>query len=445
MRKILGPVLAALLTWSAMTAQTPSSVAGERTTGSGAGARAQPAPTPGTHPPVQGPPGWQPGDFQRARLWVPGSWVVQPSGYPTRCGKGGGELLLGTGPLLSPSKGCGTTLVRVEMATEPPSRAVSRWIDGYQARTTARPGSDVGRWWVPALGVSFNFPSEAPVAVLGTLGPSPQGVVTEAGPATPVPEGWHAVQFAGAHLDTPGSWPTASADLTTPCGEPFWRKAAVYVGPNQGSLTVSCPLAFGPPPAKAGIWLQAGSSDGWPTVALRLPSGVGALEARDDNGPLLRLWFHGLFIQLGIGSNPFVERAILGSLRYDPGAPDTAVRYACPTRARHAMPHPVRLARHMHVLPFDGDGFYLGPPRSGQQARTSAAAAWRRSGLPAVGVTYRIYLARLTDDQAGGQHGTLVWAIYGVPHLTGLGPCTSYSLWLVDAGTGKVIEGASGY
>jgi hypothetical protein len=156
------------------------------------------------------------------------------------------------------------------------------------------------------------------------------------------------------------------------------------------------------------------------------------------------LWFHGLFIQLGIGKNPFALRAVLDSLRYDAGAPDTAVRYACPTWAQHAMPHPMRLARHMDVLPFDGDGFNLDPPHTGQQALTSAASAWRRSGPPAVGVNYRIYLARLTDDQAGGQHGTLVWAVYGVPHLTGLGPCTGYSLWLVDSRTGKVIEGAVG-
>ena len=435
------PLAVAATALALVTGPCSTSGAAVAPTGKGTAAAAHLFPTPAPHPAVPGPRGWQAGDFGRARLWVPPSWTVWPASSGLRCRPGGGALLLGAGPFTTAPRGC-APVVRLARYARPPIGATARRVNGYRALTTAGPGSDLGRWWVPALGVTFVLPTGTPAAVLRTLGPSPQGIVTEGGPLTPVPHGWHAVRYAGVQIEVPASWPTASGDLTAPCGQPFAHRAAAYIGTDQGSPFVSCPVPPAVLPARPGVWLLPGRPVGLATVPLRLPSGVTVLEAKEDNGPLLLLWSRGTEIQLGIGAAPFAARAMLDSLADRPGAPSTVVTYACPAQVQRRMPQPARLATHLLLAPADGGGFSLAPPRPGQQPRAGARAAWRHSGPPEPGVRYRIFLARLTDQQAGGQRGTLVWSVYGVPHVTRLGLCAPRSVWFTNATTGRQIEGA---
>lgn len=396
-------------------------------------------PTPGVHPPVAGPAGWQPGDLGAARVWVPPGWTVAAAGEGVGCAPHQGELLLGAGGARSAAgAGCGVVARLQRAVSAPPVGATAATLNGYAVR---RAGD---RTWVPALRVVLTTPPRTPAAVLADLGPSPAGVVAAGGPPTPAPSGWHRVTWHGVSVAVPPSWPTASADLVGGCGDVFGVHTAVFLGPDQGSARLACPFSPGERPPADGVWLQAQRAPLESTVTVRIPGSGGPVveAAADQPEPVLQFWYRRTELRLGVGTDPFVERAVLDSLRARPVAPDTTVVDACPGFVTTGMPAPGRL-EHRLVLRVPGSTrLVFTPPRSSERARVPARSAWRALPL-ARGVRYRVFLARFSTDGAPQAHDELAWVVTGTPHVTKLGSCQPYSVTVVDARTGAFLTGDS--
>jgi hypothetical protein len=401
------------------------------------------------HGPVAGPHGWQPGDFDRARLWVPPAWEIDTADS-SDCGEGHGLLVLGT--VLPSQTGCGPQVpsgpvVTLRTIHSVPSNPRVSHVNGYRILSPRSAPASTRILDVPALGVTITTTGAVPAGVLASLGPSPEGVVTGPGRAAPVPLGWHRVTYNGISADVPAAWPTVDAAHAGVCGHPFTHPT-VFVGAYTGPVP-SCPAELGEAPPADGICIQPGTPTAATTTAQPVPSGpVVRLEADNTVGPMITFWSHGNWVQLGVGTNPFVERAVFDSIRFHAGTPDTPVLGVCPTAVEKIMPAPQRLTS--RLLLEQGD-FTLDPPNPGDTPTMTAARAWNEVGPKIPGETYRLILSRLSarfpanvvkgKDIPVYQH-LLTWTVYSVPALTSEGPCSNYTLTSFDARTGKEILGA---
>jgi hypothetical protein len=407
----------------------------------------------GIHGLVKARRGWRYGDFDRARLWVPRRWEVLLPNVGT-CPNVHGMLLLGGAQLLSGKSECGGDrrsgpVVRLRTLRAVPGHARVLHVDGYRILSPRSEPAGTRIYDVPALQVAITMTGAVRSGVLASLGPSPQGIVSTPGPATPVPSGWHQVSYRGVQADVPGAWPTVSGVHAGFCGYPF-TDPTVYVGPANGDDAPSCPVQGGEGPPADGLWLQVGRSYPTRTTVVRTPSGQRIRVEASSSGPILTFWYHGEFVQLGIGRDPLVERAILDSVKYRAGAPNTPVAGTCPSTVEKAMPAPTRLATRRFL---EQRTVKLDPPRSGDRPTMTARRAWQKAGTKEPGASYELILARYSSkfparvvggkDKPIYQH-VLAWVVYAVPTITPEGPCGGFGLSVFNARTGKSL-GTSGY
>jgi hypothetical protein len=396
---------------------------------------------------VSGPANWQPGDFDDARVWVPRSWQIIESGSSS-CSTGSGVLLLGTGTTMAtcPTQATATVTVQTSTATPPPS-AGSSVINGLQvfAAPAATAGSQA--LLVPALGVTLTVSAETPPAILASLGASPTGIVLGPGNPTPTPADWRAVTYHGLTIDVPASWPSTDESHAGYCDGPFGPTPEVLVGPNTLNGAPSCPyIPLNDIKPVDGVRLSAGTAPTSNLGTITIPSDLTLQVSTQVTSPPISLWYQGVSIELGIGPDPTIARAILDSLQSRPTQPDTPVQGVCPTGPAPSMPIPQRLAA---PLTLEGGLLTLDPPQRSDQAGMSADQAWQDSGAKQPGETYQIILARYTSEFPATQNadGTLTpmnsdrlaWIVYQQPVHTSVGDCGLFGVEAFDATTGAVI------
>jgi hypothetical protein len=163
-------------------------------------------------------------------------------------------------------------------------------------------------------------------------------------------------------------------------------------------------------------------------------SGAAVSTGRGDLGPFLVVWFHRIYIQIGIGPDPRIARAIFNSIGYARGAPNTHAAGVCARSADpNAMPVPRRLR---HRLVVEQHGVVLAPPRPSDRAVMTAAAAWSQGRPREPFDRYRLWLVRLTTTTSNDE---LAWVIYAAP-LTSVVGCGGWGLDAFNAITGQGIE-----
>ncbi|HET9733075.1 MAG TPA: hypothetical protein VFP54_10410 [Acidimicrobiales bacterium] len=111
---------------------------------------------------------------------------------------------------------------------------------------------------------------------------------------------------------------------------------------------------------------------------------------------VVAVWFHNVAIDIGIGPDPRIERAILDSITFRPGATDSSVlgRCAPPDPNPPTMPTPSRLTAPMAL---EGGGGQMLPEPPDVQPKVSAASVWTNL---------------FHDFGNGGFSGPLNWNIY---------------------------------
>ena len=148
----------------------------------------------------------------------------------------------------------------------------------------------------------------------------------------PVSPGHRLVALDGVHVEVPAAWPIVDGMHTGFCGGVFPATPTAFVGPQENGAP-SCP--YFKVPRRDGVWLYPGARPpGGPYRAT--PSGVMDLEGNAVNDPVKMLWYHGAYIEIGLGPDPSISSAILASIGYSHGVADTpgsgALRALEPTR-----------------------------------------------------------------------------------------------------------------
>ena len=235
------------------------------------------------------------------------------------------------------------------------------------------------------------------------------------------------------------------------CGNPLPATPTVFAGPNDNG-PLPCPyMSVAMLGHRDGVWLQPGTAaPGARRARLRTGAAV-RLIGPGRAGPFWQVWLRRVSILIGVGRDPGLARAVLGSIGYRAGLPDTPAAGACARSANPgAMPEPRRL-RHRAVV--DQGSVTLAPPRPGDRPVMTAATAWAVSGQNMTREPferYRLLLARYTDnnpaDMAGtmplDSHDVLAWVIYAAPR-TPIGGCGLWGLDVLDASTGQELTNGS--
>ncbi len=169
------------------------------------------------------------------------------------------------------------------------------------------------------------------------------------------------------------------------------------------------------------------------------------------------VWYHRVQIQIGIGTNPAVEKAILNSLAFSPTAPDSAVLGRCPAPdpSPPTMPTPIRL-RAPQIL--DDHNATLRPEPATVAPRVSAATVWadlfHSFGAGGFGgplrwsITFASYSADTPatihpdGSQTPDYRGIPAWLIQGYGVKTSYGPCgiTVYAPYNAVTGHGMGVS-----
>jgi hypothetical protein len=295
------------------------------------------------------------------------------------------------------------------------------------------------------------------IAVIATRSHEPRhiGVIAVPPPTTTttVTPGYRVINYHGVHVEAPAAWPVVDGMHTGFCAGPFSDTPTVFLGPQE-NFPPRCPyVPEALKKARDGVWLQPGDtpSDARPVTT---PSGqIVFEETAGPRGPIKQLWYHQTLVEIGIGPDPAVARAIRDSIGFTPGTPDTRAAGVC-ARIDHpdVMPNPERLTKQ---LVLEGGDFTLDPPAPTDQPNVSATEAWKASGALKVAFErYRLILTRYSARFPALQHpdGTstpenqnqLAWVVYSEPVSPTISGCGMWGLEASDAMTGKRI-GSSGY
>ena len=177
------------------------------------------------------------------------------------------------------------------------------------------------------------------------------------------------------------------------------------------------------------------------------PSGVAVVEESEGPNDLEKLfWFHGDYIEIGLGRDPKIASAIVASIGYSADVPDTPGAGAC-ARSDDArvMPTPERLT---HELVLDDGNDTLRPPGPTDQATVPASSVWSSASAQNF-ERYRMILTRLSEKLPAtqGPNGSLTpqtsnvlaWVVYAVP-ISPIEGCGMYVIDATNALTGKGID-----
>ena len=206
------------------------------------------------------PAGWAPVPYERARLSVPGTWLVESPQelwcYPAQSGM----IFAGIRPGFPKGYGCALTasLAWIVPAGQIPKgirhdkpTAVIHGIPVY--RLPALKGTVL--YLVPELGVRVAARGPLAGQVLATLTRSPLSVVLRRGPAAPVPASWAWRQFGGVRFAVPRSWSPQSEDQWATCGTGLETGTLLLVDATKPPLALPCPFRI---PSAAAYQAQPG-------------------------------------------------------------------------------------------------------------------------------------------------------------------------------------------
>lgn len=269
--------------------------------------------------------------------------------------------------------------------------------------------------------------------------------------------GFKPVAFHGVRLTVPAGWPVIDgAHARNPCSSSFDGQAdRVFLGVSYQGVP-SCPAPFPgntPPPAN-GVWVQPASAPPANVAWRALPGGQTYLLRR-SRPATVTVWYHHVTIDIGIGANHAVERAIFDSLAFNPASTDTAVLGRCPAPnpSPPDMPVPTRLAA---PLTLGDHNATLRPEPATVRPRVSAAAVWadlfhnfgELGGPLQWSITFASYSAETpaTIHHDGSitpnYRGVPTWLIYGHGAKTSYGPCgiTVYAPYNAATGRGMGVS-----
>jgi hypothetical protein len=259
---------------------------------------------------------------------------------------------------------------------------------------------------------------------------------------------WQLVRYRGVQVRIPATWPVINGIHADPC-DVFRSGPIAFLGPTYGDP--SCPAGLSKP--ALGLWLQPGVAPS-DTHPAKIAPGTTVAEMPEVSN-FKQFWYHQVQILIGVRRDPRLTNAIIASVRYIAGAPDTKAAGNCPRVADSgSMPKPRRLSRRMVV---DQGTTTLAPPPASARPTTSAARAWREAGSKVPFDRYRIFLTLYSSKypatpNANGSttpldHDVLAWVIYATPATAATAPgvaCGGWQLIAYDARTGQGII-SSGY
>ena len=257
------------------------------------------------------------------------------------------------------------------------------------------------------------------------------------------------VSYHGVHVRVPARWPVIDAMHAPLCGDPFPVTPTVYIGPRS-DMSPGCPYIPPRGPGDEGAWLTTGSPppDARPVA---LAGGTVVDQERVKSGAwgerVVQLWYHGVFVEIGIGRDPKVVSEILRSLHYTRGLPDSKVADVCPrSKALVRMPTPRRLGRRLVV---ESGNITLALPLRSDRPIMPAVQAWRESGSKSVFERYRLLLVRYSSKYPAGpnaqglmapeERDVFAWVVYSEPFSTAVAGCGGWGVYGFDAATGQPI------
>jgi hypothetical protein len=324
-------------------------------------------------------------------------------------------------------------------------------VDRARAAATRAEATPRRRQWRALVAVAASVLLVVAVALTLTVWRPGQH---HASPATvttpnPVPASTKTITFNGVQLAIPATWPVIDgAHAAYSCSSTFLRQAdRAFLGASMQPAP-SCAVSNTSPPAN-GVWLQPGGSTPPPQTPRTLPGGQKVYLSTDTRASAVTVWYRDVSIQIGIGADPGVERAILDSITYSSDTATSAVLGRCPAVENSpAMPTPVRLAA---PLTLADDSGVMEPEPAYSEPRVSAATVWnsfvRGSGTNLGGalrwsIIFGSYSAQ-TPAQINPDgsttpeyHDVPTWLIQAKAAQTAYGPCgiTVFAPYNADTG-----------
>lgn len=278
---------------------------------------------------------------------------------------------------------------------------------------------------------------------------TPSTSVTTAPSSTIVTENFQVVSYHGVHVKVPVRWPVVDGVKTLLCRGPFPAIPTAFVGP-QPNAAISCGATQLVSPARDGVWLQPGSP---PPDTQRVTTSMNQI-VREQNAPRFKyVWYHDVLVQIGIDRDPKLASAILDSIGFTLGMPDTPTLDVCAlSQDPNAMPTPERL---IEPLVLNSGNVILDPPAPSDQAIMTATKAWNESGPKNPYEQYRLILARYSARLPASQspngsltpfsQNVLSWVIYLSPSSPTIAGCGGWGVTVFNAHTGQAITSSGWY
>jgi hypothetical protein len=192
------------------------------------------------------PAGWAAVPYRRARLSVPGKWLVEASS-DIWCGPGSSSMIFaGIRPVIPRGTGCTLTAnyAWIRPAGQIPTgisdRKPTKVINGFPVYRL-RTGKDSILYLVPELGVRVGAHGPMAKRILATLNKSALAVVLAKGPVSTVPAHWTWHQFGGVKFAAPAAWHLSHEKRWATCGTGQWADSLLLINAVKPPLALPCP------------------------------------------------------------------------------------------------------------------------------------------------------------------------------------------------------------
>ncbi len=209
---------------------------------------------------------WAPVAYERARLAVPASWLVENPGQFWCAPPPDGLIFAGTKPVFPSDSDCRLTtrLAWIVSAGSLPTgisqRKPTAVINGFPVyRRPSAKGTIV--YLVPRLDVRIGARGPGAARVLATLHRSPLSVVLRRGPAAAVPAGWTWHKFGGTWFAAPRSWIREREDRWETCGTGEETRTLLLINAVKPPFYLPCPAQIptaGDAQAQPGLTVVSG-------------------------------------------------------------------------------------------------------------------------------------------------------------------------------------------